>query len=181
MPNRQQLPYLTAILLAVGGLVFAVSGLAVAEGASNSPAKTAFVGFRLESDSLEPVRDDERARLKKVSKQMRDTIEKSPNYSLVPVPEDVMQRIEAGQDFGGCGGCEVDYGKELGADLIGWGVVQKVSNLILNINVYIADVKTAKMVFVKSVDIRGNDDTSWRKGLGWLLKYYFDQDEKKKS
>lgn len=46
------------------------------------------------------------------------------------------------------------------------------SNLILNINVYMEDTATGKMEFVKSVDIRGNNDESWRRGLDYLLRYY---------
>jgi hypothetical protein len=44
--------------------------------------------------------------------------------------------------------------------------------LILNINVYIEDAGSGKMVFVKSVDIRGNTDESWRRGLDYLLRNY---------
>lgn len=39
-----------------------------------------------------------------------------------------------------------------------WVTVQKVSNLILNINVYMGDVANDKMTFIKSVDVRGNTD-----------------------
>ena len=46
--------------------------------------------------------------------------------------------------------------------------VQKASNLILNINVYIEDAKAKKMSFVKSVDIRGNTDELWQRGLDYL-------------
>jgi hypothetical protein len=46
------------------------------------------------------------------------------------------------------------------------GTVQKVSNLILNINVYMEDVQTG------SVDIRGNTDESWRHGLDYMLRHY---------
>lgn len=50
--------------------------------------------------------------------------------------------------------------------------MQKVSNLILNMNVYMADVATSKMTFVRSVDIRGNTDASWSIGINWLVKNY---------
>ena len=64
------------------------------------------------------------------------------------------------------------------ADLAAWGTVQKVSNLILNINVYMEDVRAKKMVFVKSVDIRGNTDELWQRGLDYLLQHYlFDAPE----
>ncbi|MGC2717077.1 MAG: DUF2380 domain-containing protein, partial [Pseudolabrys sp.] len=58
------------------------------------------------------------------------------------------------------------------ADWAAWGTVQKVSNLILNINVYMEDARTGKLQFVKSVDIRGNSDESWRRGLDYLLRHY---------
>jgi hypothetical protein len=48
--------------------------------------------------------------------------------------------------------------------------VQKVSNLILNINLYVRDVATTKMLKVGSVDIRGNTDESWFRGLRYLVK-----------
>ena len=50
--------------------------------------------------------------------------------------------------------------------------VQKVSNLILNINVYMADVANDKMTFIKSVDVRGNTDESWSRSMTYLLNNY---------
>ena len=51
-------------------------------------------------------------------------------------------------------------------------MVQKVSDLILNINVYMADVATGKLTFVHSVDIRGNTDKSWTRGIAYLVENY---------
>ena len=50
------------------------------------------------------------------------------------------------------------------------GTVQKVSNLILNINLYIRDVETKELDQVMSVDIRGNTDQSWSRGVSWLVR-----------
>jgi hypothetical protein len=50
--------------------------------------------------------------------------------------------------------------------------VQKVSNLILNINVYMRDAESGRMTFARSVDIRGNTDESWQRGLDYLLRNY---------
>ena len=61
---------------------------------------------------------------------------------------------------------------EAGADWAAWGTVQKVSNLILNINLYMEDARAGKMEFVKSVDIRGNTDESWRHGLDYMIRHY---------
>jgi hypothetical protein len=34
------------------------------------------------------------------------------------------------------------------------------------------DVESGKMKFARSVDIRGNTDESWRRGLDYLLRNY---------
>ena len=52
---------------------------------------------------------------------------------------------------------------------VGW--VQKVSNLILNINLQIRDAHSGAMLALGSVDIRGNTDESWRRGTEYLLKH----------
>ena len=67
-------------------------------------------------------------------------------------------------------------------DSLGWKQGQNLSldvrwsegdrTLILNINVYLEDERSGKMQFAKSVDIRGNTDESWRRGLDYLLRNY---------
>jgi hypothetical protein len=74
--------------------------------------------------------------------------------------------------MGECGGCEISYGKALGSDISAWIVVQKVSNLILNINLYMVDINSQKILLVQSVDIRGNTDESWTRGLNYLLTHH---------
>ncbi len=73
-------------------------------------------------------------------------------------------------DFRQCNGCEIPLARKLGATLVAYGWVQKVSNLILNLNVVIENVKTGKMVAGGSVDIRGNTDDSWNHGLDFLVQ-----------
>ena len=131
----------------------------------------AFFGFRLINTSVQPPSEAEFRRVQLLDALMDERLRSSGRYTVVPVREEIMRDVEKGQDFGECS-CEVDYGKKVGAQLVGWGTVEKVSNLILNINVYIADVKTNQYVFIRSVDIRGNTDRSWTKGLEWLLKNF---------
>jgi hypothetical protein len=49
--------------------------------------------------------------------------------------------------------------------------VQKVSNLILNINLEVRDVADGHVLRAGSVDIRGNTDETWARGLAWLLRH----------
>ena len=66
---------------------------------------------------------------------------------------------------------QIEWAREAGADLAVWGTVQKVSNLILNENVYIDDARSGSRYFSQSVDIRGNTDESWVRGMRYLLRY----------
>ena len=50
------------------------------------------------------------------------------------------------------------------------GEIQKVSNLILNINVYVKDLKAGTPERAYSVDIRGDNDTSFEHGVKYLVK-----------
>ncbi|KAB2937865.1 MAG: DUF3280 domain-containing protein [Hyphomicrobium sp.] len=160
------------VVLAAG---WAATNVAAAGPSSTSdPQSVAFLGVRFINDNegLEPTTDAERARLKKIEQIFTMQLEDSGRYRLVAVSSTIEARIAAGQPIGECGGCEIKLGKELGAALIAWINIQKVSNLILNMNVYMADVASEKMTFVRSVDIRGNTDESWSRSLNYLLKNY---------
>jgi hypothetical protein len=69
------------------------------------------------------------------------------------------------QDLSACNGCELEIGRKLGVQRVGVCWVQKISNLILNINLRIEDTANGQVVFQRSVDIRGNTDQSWRRGV----------------
>jgi len=69
----------------------------------------------------------------------------------------------------GCNGCEIDVAKALGAERVALCWVQKVSNLILNLNIEVLSVATGETVYAKSVDIRGNTDESWLRGVRRLV------------
>ena len=96
----------------------------------------------------------------------------SGDYEIVEIPQAVAERLANGPEIRNCNGCDLEAARESGADLSAWGTVQKVSTLILNINLYMIDAETGEGYFVRSVDIRGNTDESWRRGINYMLKNY---------
>jgi Protein of unknown function (DUF2380) len=143
--------------------------------ASADPAKVvAFLGVQFLNDheSLEPTTAAERRRVAAAGDDFKTKLEASGRYSFAPVSAEAKQRIDAGAVIGSCGGCEFQYGQQIGGQLVAWLVVQKVSDLILNMNVYIGDVATGKLTLVHSVDIRGNTDESWTRGVNYLVKNF---------
>ena len=160
-------------LRTTAALVFAV--LALASARADPPPKTvAFLGVQFLNDheADEPTRAAERARLGSVAALFKQKLESSGRYAFIPLPPETAANLEKGAVIGSCGGCEYGYGAEAHAELVAWVVVQKVSNLILNINVYMGDVADKKPSFARSVDIRGNTDESWTRGMNYLVKNY---------
>ncbi len=150
---------------------------AAASAAANTEVKkVAFLGVRLQNDNegLDPTSDAERERQVKLQALFAKLLEEKGGYKFIAPTPEVVAKIDKGQFIGECNGCEVELGKELGGDLIAWISVQKISNLILNMNVFMADVSTKQMTYIKSVDIRGNTDESWMRSLSYLMKNYFE-------
>lgn len=157
--------------MAISGLVTAVifAGASYAE-----PQRIALLGVHFQNDNegYEPTTDAERSRLKAISMAFKEQLAASGKYAFVPIPASEQQEIDAGQPVGACGGCEYDHGRDLNVEHVAWIRVQKISNLILNINVYMADVPTQKVTFIHSVDLRNNTDESWMRGLNYLVQNY---------
>ena len=130
------------------------------------------VQFLNDHADLEPTTKAEQARVASIASLFTAKLEASGRYRFVSIPPDTAAKMAAGPAIGSCGGCEFDYGKQLAADTVAWIVVQKVSDLILNLNVYMADIAARKLTFVHSVDIRGNTDESWTRGITYLVKNY---------
>jgi hypothetical protein len=151
--------------------IFLLIGVIVA-GRAADPPRVAFFGFQLINTSMESDTTSEDRRLHMLDDLFRDKVGASGRFTIVPIPPEMQARIAARPMIGSCNGCELDYARELGADLAAWGTVQKVSNLILNINLYMKDVSSGELTFVRSVDIRGNTDESWRHGLDYMLRHY---------
>ena len=150
-------------------LILCMSGVARA---TDDTPQVAFLGFQLINTSLEATTPAEDQRIHMLDDLFQQKLDASGRFKIVPIPPDLRLEITAGPEISNCNGCQRDWARRAGADWAAWGTVQKVSNLILNINVYMEDARTGNPQFVKSVDIRGNSDESWRRGLDYLLRHY---------
>ena len=118
---------------------------------------------------IEGVDPADQARLRMLEDELRRGLEQSGRFELVDtVP--VAGQVDAAGVLWSCNGCEVGIARRLDAELALVGWVQKVSNLILSLNIVIRDTSTREQVFAGSVDIRGNTDESWSHGMRYLLE-----------
>lgn len=157
---------------AVSSLALAAALFASASALAAEKLKVAFFGFELINTSIDPTGEGELRRIGMVGDELTKLLTESGRYEAVPLSDALKQKIASGSNITGCNGCQLDYAREAGADLAVWGTVQKVSNLILNENLYMDDAKTGASYFGRSVDIRGNTDESWMRGIRYLVKNY---------
>ena len=133
----------------------------VLSGAANGP-----IGM------TDPTAHAEVKRIGLLNDTLRQKLAASGRFEIVDMPPDVTREIASAPRIDSCNGCRRELTRRSGASWAAWGTVQKVSNLILNINVFMENSDSGKMEFIRSVDIRGNTDESWQRGLDYLLRNY---------
>jgi hypothetical protein len=146
--------------------------LALSMPALGAQTKVAVFEFELIDTSLEGAtngpRADEQRRLSRLAEELRSRLAGSGRYvpvDISPVAEDARR-----SNLQACGGCDAELARRAGAELAVTGTVQKISNLILNMNIYVRDAANGRLVNQMSADFRGNTDESWSRALDWLVR-----------
>lgn len=140
--------------------------------AAAEPPKVAIFDFELLDTSLQGAvkgaQADEQRRLKDVTEQLSNALTESAKFVVMDITP--VNAAAHASNLQSCGGCDVQYAQKLGADLAITGLVQKVSELILNMNIYLRDAHTGKLITAMSADFRGNTDESWSRALSYLVR-----------
>jgi hypothetical protein len=152
-------------------LLLVASLLLTNSAAFADPPKLAVFDFELIDTSLPGEfygSKPEQERMLRIGDQLRKALADSGKFAVL----DIAPVADAAHhsNLQACGGCDVKLAGQLGADLEITGVVQKVSNLILNLNIYLRDVHTGNLVTVASADMRGNTDESWSRAMSYLIR-----------
>ena len=92
----------------------------------------------------------------------------SGRFSLVDITP--IAREAQASNLQACGGCDMHLAQRIGAELAITGTVQKVSNLILNMNIYVRAVSSGATTAAMSADMRGTTDQTWSRTLDWLVR-----------
>lgn len=151
-----------------------VLSLGIAQLHAEQPVKISLLATYFRNDNAQwiPTTDAEIQRMADTRNTFTDLLSGSGKYELLLPDPSLQEAIDKSQRMGSCAGCEFRFGQQLGVEQVAWIEVQKVSELILNMNVYIGDVRRGQLTFVKSVDMRGNSDTSWERAIHYLVTNY---------
>ena len=143
---------------------------------SSVPKTAAVMDFELVDDMRDyehpEAKDAQLRRIALISDALRRELGQRAMYRVVDhrAAAGLISNFKARQELRDCNGCGIEIGKALAADVIIIGWVQKVSNLILNLNIEVKEVSSGKVQYAKSVDLRGNTDESWLRGVHFLVE-----------
>jgi hypothetical protein len=163
------------------GALALLGALTLGNAAAADLKTIAVLDFGIIDDTGEVAKEaEQKKRLQAISDQLRRELKEKKLYDVVDnaPAASMIADFASRQNLYSCNGCELEIARNLGADRVMTTWVQKVSNLILNINVEVKDVKTGEVTLKKSADIRGNTDESWSRGISYLTR---DMVEKKQA
>lgn len=165
------------VLLSCLGAALLATSLSVRAQAPAAPAdlpSIAVLNFELIDDNHNPLtKEATQARLVRATAQLQEELGSRGLYRVVDAgPSQALQADLRNQQayLYQCTDCVQQVGKLLGTDLVMTTWVQKVSELILNLNVEIHDIEAKKVVLTKSVDMRSNVDESWMRAVSYLVR-----------
>lgn len=116
--------------------------------------------------AINGIRADETERIAMIEQFIADDLVARGFTLMTPAPEDVASISNPTHS----NRRDTKIATAMGAEYAISGEVQKVSNLILSVNLYIRDAATARTLRAGAVDIRGNNDDSFRRGYSYLLR-----------
>ena len=156
-----------ATIVILAALALAWCPAAVAQGRS-----AAVFDFELiDTSGADPLKAhdaEHQARLTQTSARLRARLTESGRYKVIDIAP-VTAEAHA-SNLQACGGCDTTLAGRIGADLSVTGTVYKVSNLILNMMIFVRDSRTGDNVAVMQAELRGDTDESWLRAVDWLVQ-----------
>jgi hypothetical protein len=120
------------------------------------------------TDRLAAPTAEHQLRLELVSAQLRKQLAESGRVVVLDIGS-VTAEAHA-NNLQACGGCDLRLAGKIGADLAVTGIVYKVSNLILNMMIFVRDVKSERNIAIAQADMRGDTDETWTRTVSWLVR-----------
>jgi Protein of unknown function (DUF2380) len=113
------------------------------------------------------------ARLQMASARVREDLQRSGLYQVIGTApaQALIDRVRAQHRYlHDCGGCDLEIGRQLGADrvLVTW--VHRMSALILTLTYEMHDVATGQIVSRKAYDFRGDNDHAWTRAIDYMVR-----------
>lgn len=109
------------------------------------------------------------SRLAQVHAELVKYLAADGRYDLVDLAP-IADEITAQAPLDDCNGCTLDLAKKVGGEIGVTGLIIKGSETLLNMQIGFFDVATGNITKQVSVQIQGNTDEAWLRGVKWLYK-----------
>ncbi|MCH9807887.1 MAG: DUF3280 domain-containing protein [Alphaproteobacteria bacterium] len=110
----------------------------------------------------------EQERLEMARQKLIDMVVSRGAYEVVDLSK-YKSEMKRAAPFEYCDGCEVEFGKKAGADVTILGVVQKASEMMINVAVFVRDTNSGKLTKSMAVSVLQNDDAGWSRAVRHLV------------
>jgi hypothetical protein len=168
-PHLQRL-YLATLL---AGLLIIPAASAELRSGDGNP-KLVVLDIELTGDTGGPqFAAEHKARLRMESDTLRRELERSGLYRVVDTTpaQPLIAKLQSQHLYlHDCNGCDLDIGRQLGADQVVVTWVDRVSGLILSLTYEFHDVATGQIVGRKSYDFRGDNDSAWTHAIRYMVR-----------
>ena len=93
-------------------------------------------------------------------------------YTVIdPTPiAPAIEKVRATQPLDACNGCELDLARQVHADRVLVGEVDKVSTLIGSLRLNIENVANGQIVFSRVLSFRGDTDDAWQHAVRFFVR-----------
>jgi len=150
-------------------LVIVALALGPATTFAQAPASAAFLGIHFLDTSLGARTTAEAERVTRMEALLVEKLGAAGRYRFVDAAP-VATEVARYDNIAHCNGCDSDFASALGADVAITGEIQKTSNLILSMSIFVRDARTGALVGGGSADMRGNTDESWSRALSYIVR-----------
>jgi hypothetical protein len=149
-------------------VAIALSAAATAQAATKAVIfPVELIDASLEGELSGP-RADEADRLILATAELRRLAAREPGYEVLDLSR-IKPELDSAAPLYKCNGCETGLARKLGADVAVTATVRKISNLVLVFDIQVRNVASGNLTRAYRVELRGNTDESWLRGVRWLV------------
>jgi hypothetical protein len=132
--------------------------------------RAAVFDMELQDTSGEQSTPAQADRIRTTTEALRRELAETGKYEIVDLSAD-SERISKSGFQRSCVTCFLDIARDRGAEVAVFSTVNKVSTLILSMEIKVLSVATGKEVVRGTADIRGDNDRAWLRGMQWLVQH----------
>lgn len=122
-----------------------------------------------EGEFLPRPNKDDAPRIALATAELRRLLAETQRFEVIDLAP-LATELKAAQPLHKCNGCDIDLARKAGADVVVTALVEKASDVLLNMSIEMKDVPSGKLMRIGGTVIQGNTDEMWLRSVRWIAK-----------